>query len=130
MNKHFLLLTFLFCLFNLPANLQSKNSDEYSLHINRSSKQFYVIKPDGSVLWEKPCGIGRGGLKQKKTMSDFVTPTGQFTIDIILYEKEKFNAVSDKIIRKYQKDSKYHKLVSSKEGQKFLLHVLLGSFTR
>lgn len=116
MKKYFLPYTLIFCLFILSSYARAGNIDEYSLYIDRSGKELYVLKPDGSVLWKKPCGIGRGGLKQKRNMADSVTPTGQFKIDIILYEKADFNAVSDRIIDKYKQKKKYHGLVSNKEG--------------
>lgn len=59
----------------------------YHLHIDRAHKQLYVLNADDAVVWQAPCGIGRGGLRVKKSMADAVTPTGEFVVDIILDEK-------------------------------------------
>lgn len=96
------------CIFSILLILPSTeafavNSSEYNIYINRVDKTLYVLKPDGTILWKKPCGIGRGGITQKKNMADYVTPVGSFSVDIILYKDAKFDAVSEKIIDKYKR---------------------------
>lgn len=63
----------------------------YHLHIDRAQRQLYVLNADGAVAWKAPCGIGRGGLAQKKSMADAVTPTGEFVVDLILDQQPQFD---------------------------------------
>lgn len=115
MKRSILLFILLFCLISLSLDVSAR-SHEYSLYIDRYGKELYVLKSDGSTLLKTKCGIGRGGLKEKKNMADMVTPTGQFTVDIIMCRDSGYNAVSSELINKYRGDSKSHELVSDKAG--------------
>lgn len=53
------------------------------IHIDRTDRTLYLID-DGAVVQTAAVGIGRGGLGEKTTMSDLITPTGAFTVDLIL----------------------------------------------
>lgn len=53
------------------------------IHIDRTGRTLTLID-DGTVLQTAPVGIGRGGLGEKTTMSDLITPTGTFSVDLIL----------------------------------------------
>ena len=65
------------------------------LHVDRKGHKFYVLDDDGKIIYQAPAGIGRGGLKKKKRMSDQVTPTGNFKVDLILHKNPKWNAISE-----------------------------------
>lgn len=55
-----------------------------SVIIDRQGRTLYLLGEDGTVLRSDPVGIGRGGLAAKQSMADLVTPTGTFTIDLVL----------------------------------------------
>jgi len=55
-----------------------------SVTIDRQGRTLYLLDEDGTVLRSAPVGIGRGGLAVKKNMADLITPTGTFTIDLVL----------------------------------------------
>lgn len=90
---------------------------KYSVHINRKDKQFYVIdnKKD-KVVYRAPCGVGKGGLKLKKSMSDYITPTGKFYVDVILNKDDKYNSIAPGNVDKCKGNQKYSELASSREG--------------
>jgi hypothetical protein len=77
---------------------------ETKLHINRKEKTLVVVGADNKVLFQSPVGIGKGGLKRKRSMNDLVTPTGDFVVDLVLVKSTpKFNNVSPKYLRRYSK---------------------------
>lgn len=55
-----------------------------SVTIDRQGRTLYLLDEDGTVLRAAPVGIGRGGLATKQSMADLITPTGTFTIDLVL----------------------------------------------
>ena len=55
-----------------------------SVTIDRQGRTLYLLADDGTVLRSSPVGIGRGGLTDKQSMADLITPTGTFTIDLVL----------------------------------------------
>lgn len=57
---------------------------EPSVTIDRQGRTLYLLAEDGTVLRSSPVGIGRGGLADKQSMADLITPTGTFTIDLVL----------------------------------------------
>lgn len=77
-----------------PAS-SAKAAGESHVYIDKAGLQFYVIDQDGNILFKAPCGVGKGGLKQKKNMSDSVTPIGEFTVDLILYENNSFDNIQE-----------------------------------
>lgn len=89
----------------------------YSIHINRKDKLFYVINnKENKIVYRVPCGVGRGGLKHKKSMGDYVTPTGTFYVDVILYKDSKYDSVAPRNINRYKGNNRYSKLVASSAG--------------
>ena len=90
---------------------------KYSIHINRKDKLFYVIdNKDNKVIYHVPCGIGKGGLNRKKSMSDYVTPTGEFYVDVILNKDNKYNSIASGNVDKHGRDKRYSELVLSRAG--------------
>ncbi len=55
-----------------------------------------LIGPKGKALISCPIGIGRGGLKAKTGMTDCITPTGEFVVDVVLTSDANFNRIADK----------------------------------
>lgn len=90
------------------------------IHIDRKGRTLYVLKHD-RIIYRTHCGTGKGGLKTKKNMSDLITPTGDFKVDLILYKKSKYNAVSKNNIDKYKHSKKYGKFIISTGGLNILL---------
>ncbi|MCP4921679.1 MAG: L,D-transpeptidase [Proteobacteria bacterium] len=64
--------------------------------IDRAGRELLVLSGD-EVLRRAPVGIGRGGLGEKTAMSDLVTPTGTFTVDLVLHDGSEHDAVSDAV---------------------------------
>lgn len=103
--------------------LQTKGkSDEYLIQINRKEHKLSVLDNTKKTVFETPCGIGRGGLAQKKGMSDHVTPTGEFVVDIILYGNASFNEISKENSVKFSQDKRFKELISNKDGLKNLFN--------
>lgn len=71
----------------------------------------------GTVLAKYPIGIGKGSLqKVKRSMSDNITPTGDFTVELVLSRKSHENAVASSFQKRYQSSPQYTRLVESKSG--------------
>ena len=64
------------------------------VHVDRRGRTIYVLDERGAVTHQEPAGIGRGGLTEKTTMSDFITPTGSFTVDLVVSTAKHHNAIS------------------------------------
>lgn len=105
---------FFFLLLSLISSANAAGKPH--VYIDRAGLQFYVMDQNGNVLFKAPCGIGKGGLKQKKNMSDSVTPTGEFTVDLILYENNSFDDILKSSADRYSKQKKYFGLISSPDG--------------
>ena len=79
------------------------------LHIDRTGRTLTLID-DGTVLQTAPVGIGRGGLGEKTTMSDFITPTGTFTVDLILTPAG--GAVAPEVVKKFSSIPEYASILN------------------
>lgn len=88
----------------------------YSLLINRTNKRLQVFDHQGVEVWNSAIGIGKGGLKQKKNMADFITPTGEMTVDLILYKKPEYNKIADNNIKRFSKNTQFRNLVTDQQG--------------
>lgn len=106
--------------FTTKDDVKISRSMEYVILINRSDKKLTVNDNFGKIILEADVGIGRGGLKKKKSMSDNITPTGEFVIDLILYNDPNFNKIDPKLKEKYLK-SEFAELIRSKDGLSRLL---------
>lgn len=97
------LLFVVFWTFSNSAILASeeKNLQPHRIEIDRKARTMSVYRGHaGKPILETRIGIGRGGLGQKKSMNDYITPCGEFVVDLILYQ-EKFNDVDKKLLQKY-----------------------------
>lgn len=84
--------------------LQSRKADSgfapsskqfrYQTLIERKSRLLKVFDENRVLVFQTPVGIGRGGLKKKTSMQDYVTPKGEFVVDLILYKKASYNSIS------------------------------------
>ena len=63
------------------------------VHVDRQDRVVYILDQKGTVTHQEPIGVGRGGLTEKFTMSDYVTPTGTFTVDLVLEESAEHNDI-------------------------------------
>ena len=73
-----------------------------------------LIGPSGEALISCPVGIGRGGLKSKTSMTDCVTPTGDFVVDVVLSSDAGLNNIAEK--QKSAACSRYASLVKDGAG--------------
>lgn len=99
-----------------PLSIANSSGIDHSLYIDRVNRKLYVISPNGDVVLTANCGIGKGGLKKKNNMSDHITPTGEFTIDLILYNNANYNAISKSNIEKYRNNKTYSTLTQGTTG--------------
>ncbi|MFT5682224.1 MAG: hypothetical protein ACI8RZ_003142 [Myxococcota bacterium] len=80
-----------------------------TLHIDRAGRILYLLD-DGVVTQTAPVGIGRGGLSEKTTMADLITPTGTFTVDLILTADG--GDVAPEAIARFSDDAEYAALLA------------------
>ena len=76
----------------------------------------YVLDNQRAVLHQEPIGIGRGGLGEKVSMSDFVTPLGTFTVDLVLEDSGQHNAIAPSLRDRWTGDPTYGALVEPQSG--------------
>ena len=86
------------------------------VHINRAGKRLYLISEKNEVIFDCPIGIGRGGLRQKTSMSDEVTPTGDFVVDIILSPDPQSTAIAPRYHKRYHSNKAFHAEIQSKQA--------------
>ncbi len=92
----------------IPATLRT-------VHVDRTARRLYLLD-DGVVAREEPIGIGRGGLGAKETMQDLITPTGTFTVDLILSESGVNNAVAAAVPPRFAGDAEFASLLGGEPG--------------
>ena len=107
----------------MPASHSSlpvpEKSKPFLLAIDRSGKRMKILDKNGIEVNNVPIGVGRGGLRPKQDMMDLVTPTGEFVVDLILYQNEKFNRVSPQLREQYL-DSQFREFFVDEQGLKKL----------
>lgn len=86
-----------------------------SISVNRAKRTMTVYGSNGEVILSSTVGVGRGGLKRKLSMEDMVTPTGDFTVDIVLSNNEALCKIDPALAKKYNK-SLFSTYVSSQSG--------------
>lgn len=84
--------------------------------VDRRDRKLLVFSEKGEKIFETSVGVGRGGLIQKKSMEDCVTPCGKFSVDLILFHNPKFDCISKELRLKYSKDKDFSSYVSAEEG--------------
>lgn len=90
------------------------------VHVDRTARELYVLAADGTVAQRVPVGVGRGGLGPKTAMSDLITPTGTFTVDLVLTHDGRHDAVAPPIRTRYASDATLGPLVASPTGLRTL----------
>ena len=86
-----------------------------SVHVDRAGRTIYLVGPSGTLHTE-PIGIGRGGLIEKTAMSDLATPTGTFTVDLVLSRDGTHDAVDPKAVARFADEPAYAELLDGPEG--------------
>ena len=92
-----------------------------TIHIDRAGRTLYLLNESGEILQSEAIGIGRGGLTQKVSMSDFVTPLGDFTVDLIL--RLGHYAVAPEAVEHFADDPEFAALLADTHG----LATLMGN---
>jgi hypothetical protein len=100
------------CLASAPQPVHLSSDMVY---VDRSSKQLWVADANHKILLRTSVGIGRGGIRRKLSMDDFVTPTGKFTVDLILFKDKTFNRLATDNVARYR-GTKFSDLLSSCDG--------------
>ena len=91
-------------------------ANNYKLHVDRKERKLYLLDKENKVVFKSSCDVGKGGLVEKKSMSDYVTPTGEFIVDLILFNEPGFSKTSDENIQKYREDKLYAPLTKDASG--------------
>lgn len=73
------------------------------VHVDRAARTVTVVDRQGHVTVE-PIGIGSGGLAEKRSMADRVTPTGTFTVDLVLHAAGTHDAVAPEAVARFAGD--------------------------
>ncbi len=96
--------------------LKPSQEESYSLLIHRTDKRLELLDRQGVRLWSTVIGIGRGGLKEKKDMADLITPTGEMTVDLILYRKPEYNRIARDNVDTFSKNAEFRYFVTNQQG--------------
>lgn len=83
--------------------------------VYRKDKKLIIFDADEKAIFTSSIGIGKGGLKSKKSMADLVTPTGDFVVDLIISEESSLNAVSAENVDRYQDDKVFSRLIDGSQ---------------
>ncbi|HEY9693973.1 MAG TPA: L,D-transpeptidase [Oculatellaceae cyanobacterium] len=94
----------------------STQNQSYSILIHRADKRLEVFDSQGVRLWNTAIGIGAGGLKEKKNMADLITPTGNLTVDLILYKKPEYNKIARNNVERFAKNALFSDFVTEQQG--------------
>jgi hypothetical protein len=86
------------------------------LWVDRMARVAYVLSDSGTVLEQTAAGIGRGGLGEKSSMADRISPTGHFTVDLILTRSGSHNAVMADVVQRFSSEPAYAALLSTPAG--------------
>lgn len=83
--------------------------------VRRKEHILCIYDQSGKKILETPVGIGRGGIAEKKSMDDCITPAGDFVVDIVLYQNDIFDDVDVRVKERYKGDSR-SRLLNSRGG--------------
>jgi len=100
-------------------------AEPVQIRVDRSARTISVVE-GGEVIASEPVGIGRGGLGEKTSMSDFVTPTGTFTVDLVLHASGDKNAVAPGVVERFAAEPEYARLLSGEPGLSGLFENMNG----
>lgn len=107
--------------FGLSASCEAISANK--VFIDRKNRRLTVVDQAGKTLLACPVGVGKGPLKQKTGMQDFVTPLGDFVVDVVLTEDTDLNAISDKSKSKFA-GGPLGRFVKSPEGLADVFHTM------
>lgn len=96
------------------------------VHVDRAGRVAYVLDAQGGVLHQEAAGIGRGGQGTKTSMADLITPTGTFTVDLILTPDGSHSAVSAAALARFSGEPAYRALLADVPGRVALLANMNG----
>lgn len=87
-----------------------------SIVIRRAAMVLDVIGPDGAIAWSTPIGIGRGGLREKSSMADEVTPLGEFEVDLVLSKAGSHDSIAPTTAARFSKEPELGEYVADRAG--------------
>jgi len=90
--------------------------DVSRVHVDRTGRQVYLFDEAGRMVQQAAVGVGRGGTGTKTTMSDRITPTGTFTVDLVLTERGDRNAIAPHLRARWSSDATYGPFVDEPDG--------------
>ena len=80
---------------------------ECVVKIDRAARLMIVVDGSGKTVLSSRIGIGRGGLRTKRSMDDLITPTGSFVVDIILTSNKDGSQVSSSLRHRFRQNRQY-----------------------
>lgn len=86
------------------------------VHVDRTGRTLFLVDPSGAVAHSEPIGVGRGGLGEKTAMHDLKTPTGTFTVDLVLTADGSHDAVSEAARAQFASEPAYDRLLHGDPG--------------
>lgn len=86
------------------------------VHIDRVGREMWVLDAAGQTVHHAAVGVGRGGLGHKTAMSDLITPTGTFTVDLVISQDGRHNAIADAHRARWKGDPTYGHYVDAPDG--------------
>lgn len=86
------------------------------VHVDRTAREIWVYDATGSLTHRTAVGVGRGGLGQKTAMGDLITPTGTFTVDLVISETGTHNAIASIHTQRWSGDATYGHFVDAPGG--------------
>lgn len=98
----------------LGAVAQTKGQN--SILIDRKYKRMSLVDETGKTLISCPIGIGKGPLTAKTSMSDFITPTGKFVVDVVLTDDAKLNQIDPARQAELSRSPRFAPLVKDGKG--------------
>jgi hypothetical protein len=93
----------------LASAAESKGQN--SVLIDRKSRSLSIVNQAGRILLSCPIGIGRGLLKEKSSMQDCITPTGAFTVDVVLTDTPALNQIDKTTKEQIERDARFRPFV-------------------
>lgn len=97
----------------LPSALYAADPPSPLVHIDRAGRTLYLLAPhSGEIVHQEAIGVGRGGLGEKQAMGDLITPTGRFTVDLVVTDRATHDAVSAAATERFREDAEYAGLLA------------------
>lgn len=84
--------------------------------IDGVQKKISVFDRFGKLMLTSPVQIGKGGVGVKRSMADFITPVGEFDVDIILSHREDEVAVVQTLSDRFGRSPSYRRYFERRSG--------------